>query len=135
MSDESKRKSIKRAALITHHSLLITLLAFSASAQIPTSTSTQIKKFKFVPPTIKKGGEIHFQSKGKQEYVRDEYAILEDDVHVDYQDVKMQADKITINLKTKDVVAEGHVVLDQGASRITADHSVFNLDTKTGTFF
>jgi len=114
--------------------VLFLMASVSASAQAP-STSTQIQKFKFVPPTLKKGGEIHFQSKGKQEYVRDEYAILEDDVHVDYQDVKMQADKITINLKTKDAVAEGHVIIDQGASRVTADHAVFNLDSKTGTFF
>jgi len=115
--------------------LLALLLALPLTAQLPTSTSTQIKKFKFVAPTLKKGGEIHFESKGKQEYVRDEYAILEDTVRVDYQDVKLQADKVTINLKTKDVVAEGHVVIDQGASRVTADHAVFNLDSKTGTFF
>ena len=117
------------------HVVLALLLALPLAAQIPTSTSTQIKKFKFVPPTIKKGGEIHFESKGKQEYVRDEYAILEDSVRVDYQDVKLQADKVTINLKTKDVVAEGHVLIDQGASRVTADHAVYNLDSKTGTFF
>ena len=130
------RKSASSGALITHYSLLITLFFAGATfAQIPNSTATQIKKFKFVPPTIKKGGEIHFQSKGKQEYVRDEYAILEDDVHVDYQDVKLVADKVTINLKTKDVVAEGHVIIDQGASRVSADHAVFNLDSKTGTFF
>jgi LPS-assembly protein len=143
MSDEccAARRSPKSGALITHHSLLITFLALlltlPLAAQIPNSTATQIKKFKFVPPTIKKGGEIHWQvaEGGRQEVVRDEYAILEKEVRIDYQDIKMQADKVTVNLKTKDVVAEGHVVVDQGASRVTADHTVFNLDTKTGTFF
>jgi len=117
--------------------VLALLLALPVAGQVPNSTSTQIKKFKFVPPTLKKGGEIHWSvaEGGKQEYVRDEYAILEKDVKVDYQDVKMQADKITINLKTKDAVAEGHVIIDQGASRVTADHAVYNLDSKTGTFF
>ena len=117
--------------------LLALLLTLPLAAQIPNSTATQIKKFKFVPPTVKKGGEIHWQvaEGGRQEVVRDEYAILEKEVRIDYQDIKMQADKVTVNLKTKDVVAEGHVVVDQGASRITADHTVFNLDTKTGTFF
>jgi len=116
--------------------LLVLLLALPTLAQVP-STQTQLKKFKFVPPTIKKGGEIHWEvaQGGKQEYVRDEYAILENDVRIDYQDVKLRADKVTINLKTKDAVAEGHVVIDQGASRIAADHAVFNLDSKTGTFF
>ena len=119
---------------MTHYSLLITL---ALHAQIPSTTTTQFKKFKFVTPTLKKGGEIHFQTAegGRQEYVRDEYAILENDVRIEYQDVKLRADKVTVNLKTKDVVAEGHVIIDQGASRITADHAVFNLDSKTGTLF
>jgi LPS-assembly protein len=96
-------------------------------------------KFK-VTPGLKKnqGGDIkisHLTVGGKDEYVRDEYAIFEKDVLVEYQDIQIHADKITANLKTKDVVAEGHVILDQGPTRLTGDHIIFNLDTKTGTFF
>ncbi len=116
--------------------LIAFAIAGSALAQMPpTTTQTQIRKFKFVPPTIKKGGEVKWQSAGPVEFVKDEYAILQDDVRVDYQDMKLRADKVTLNLKTKDVVAEGHVILDQGTTRISADHAVFNLDSKTGTFF
>jgi LPS-assembly protein len=117
--------------------VLALALTIPAFAQMPSSTTTQLKKFKFVPPVLKKGGEIHWQvaQGGKQEVVRDEYAILEKEVRIDYQDVKLAADKVTVNLKTKDAVAEGHVVIDQGASRVSADHAVFNLDSKTGTFF
>lgn len=94
-------------------------------------------KFHITPGLKKEGGSItwHVAEGGKQEVVRDEYAILEKDVVVNYQDVTIHADKITANLKTKDVVAEGHVIMDQGPTRLSGDHIVFNLDSKTGTFF
>ena len=95
-------------------------------------------RFKFIPPKKTGTGDLKFSAKekvGKLEMVRDEYAILEVDVKISYQDIKITTDKATINLKTRDVVAEGHVVIDQGPVRISADHVVFNLDTKTGTFF
>ncbi|HJW93842.1 MAG TPA: LPS assembly protein LptD [Thermoanaerobaculia bacterium] len=97
----------------------------------------QNTKFKFVPGPKQKGGEVRWTvaPQGRVEVEKDEYALLENDVHVYYQDIKLQADKVTINLKTKDAVAEGHVIVDQGPARITADHAVFNLDTKLGTFF
>jgi LPS-assembly protein len=97
----------------------------------------QNTKFKFVPGPKQKGGEVRWTvaPQGRVEVEKDEYAVLENDVHVFYQDIKLTADKVTINLKTKDAVAEGHVIIDQGPARLTADHSVFNLDSKTGTFF
>jgi LPS-assembly protein len=95
-------------------------------------------KFKVSLGVKKSGGDVkisHLTPGGRDEYVRDEYAIFEKDVLVEYQDIQIHADKITANLKTKDVVAEGHVILDQGPTRLTGDHIVFNLDSKTGTFF
>ena len=95
------------------------------------------KRFRFVPPTIKPGSEIQWKipQDGHSEVVREEYAILYPNVEITYQDIKVHADKITANLKTKDVVAEGHVIVDEGPTRLTADHMVYNLDSKTGTFF
>ena len=98
----------------------------------------QNTRFKITPGSNNKGdGTVHWTvgAQGHTEMEKDEYAVLENDVHVTYQDVKLAADKVTINLKTKDAVAEGHVILDQGPQRLTADHAVFNLDTKIGTFF
>src|SRR3954447_26077902 len=100
--------------------------------------SPQKPKFKVTLGVKKSGGDVkisHLTPGGGDEYVRDEYAIFEKDVLVEYQDIQIHADKITANLKTKDVVAEGHVILDQGPTRLTGDHIVFNLDSKTGTFF
>jgi LPS-assembly protein len=95
-------------------------------------------KFKVTPGVKKNGsGEVQMSAApgGRQEFVRDEYAILEKEVVIKYQDITIHADKVTVNLKTKDAVAEGHVIIDQGPTRITGDHVIFNLDTKTGTFF
>src|SRR5258706_292613 len=94
-------------------------------------------KFHVTPGVKKTGGDVTWSTApgGRQEVVRDEYLILEKEVVIKYQDIVIHADKVTANLKTKDVVAEGHVILDQGPTRITGEHIVFNLDSKTGTFF
>src|ERR1700674_827917 len=91
-------------------------------------------RVKVLQPTPKKGGEIKWQA-GSQQIVKDEYAILEGHVTLEYQDVKVTTDKATYNFKTKDVVAQGHVIIDQGPTRLTGDQAIFNLDSKTGTFF
>src|ERR1043166_7798214 len=62
-------------------------------------------KFKVTPGIKKTGsGEVQMTAApgGRQEFVRDEYAILEKEVVVKYQDVTIHADKVTVNLKTKD---------------------------------
>jgi len=98
---------------------------------------TPPKKFKIVQPKTGTKSDIKFTIPpgGHPQYEKDEYAILEPDVTVEYQDVKIHADKITVNFKTKDVVAQGHVIVDQGPNRISADQTYYNLDTKLGTFF
>lgn len=113
---------LRRAAV------LLLLLAGSITAD------AQTNKFRFAPGPKAGGGEITFTAKN-QEFEKDEYAILETDVKVLYQDIQLQADKLTLNLKTKDASAEGHVVITQGPTRIAATSAVFNLDSKTGTFF
>ena len=98
----------------------------------------QNPKFRVVPgPKRNTGGDIKWSLPpgNKVEIVQGEYAILQPDVTIEYQDVKMHADKATVNLRTKDVTAEGHVVIDQGPTRMTGTQVVYNLDTKTGTFF
>ena len=92
------------------------------------------KKFKFDFSNSGKGGSVKWAAK-HQELVKDEYAILEGEVVVDYQDVKLSADRVTVNLRTKDADAQGNVILDQGPNRLSAEHVIFNLDSKTGTLF
>ncbi len=94
-------------------------------------------RFKFINAPKQGGGEIQWSlpAGSKVEWVQNEYAILQPDVSIEYQDIKMHADKATVNFRTKDVVAQGHVIIDQGPTRLASDQVIFNLDTKTGTFF
>ena len=96
------------------------------------------KRFRVVPgPKKNAGGDIKWSLPpgNKVELVQGEYAILQPDVTIEYQDVKMHADKATVNLRTKDVTAEGHVIIDEGPTRLSGSQAVYNLDSKTGTFF
>jgi lipopolysaccharide assembly outer membrane protein LptD (OstA) len=111
--------------------LTVVLFAVPLSAQKPLS------KFTFVPGPKPGGGnvKITIAPGGTTEAEREEYVIFTGDVHLEYQDIKIRADKLTFNQKTKDVTAEGNVVIDQGPTRVTARRALYNLDSKTGTFF
>jgi LPS-assembly protein len=106
-------------------------LAFAASV------FAQKPNFKFIPGPKPGGGDVKISvaAGGTTETQKDEYSILQGDVTIEYQDIKLRADKITYNFKTRDVVAEGHVIIDQGPTRMTANQAIYNLDSKTGTFF
>ena len=93
------------------------------------------KKGKFgVIRAPKKGGEAKWTA-NHQTFEKDEYYILEGDVKFTYEDINLTGDKFTYNVKTQDVTGEGHVILDQGTTRLAGNQMVFNLDSKTGTFF
>lgn len=53
-------------------------------------------------------------------------------VTIEYQDIRLTADYVRADSKTKRVVAEGDVVLEQGASRLTGLHLELDLTDKTG---
>ncbi len=108
---------------------LTLLLATSAAAQKP--------NFRFMPGPKPGGGDVKItvDEGGTTELQKDEYSILQGGVTIEYQDIKLRADKVTYNFKTHDAVAEGNVVIDQGATRMSATQAIYNLDSKTGTFF
>src|ERR1700688_804022 len=66
------------------------------------------------------------------DYKRDDYAVLTGNVQVHYQDVDLTGDHVEIDLTSKQVVAQGNVILDQGPKRLTGTTLNFDLDTKTG---
>ncbi len=67
------------------------------------------------------------------EYKREDYAVLSGDVQLKYQDLDLKADSAEIDLTTKNVIALGNVILDQGPRRLSGDSLTFNLESKTGT--
>ena len=140
MTTRPRRRPVATVSLL----LSLTTFAVPLLAQNPGKNMGQAgqyyqqnKRFKFVPGPTKKGGDVKWSvaPQGRVVIEKDEYAILENDVKIFYQDITVSCDKATYNMKTKDVVAEGHVIIDQGPTRITAEHAVYNLESKAGTFF
>ncbi|HEX6083111.1 MAG TPA: LPS assembly protein LptD [Thermoanaerobaculia bacterium] len=109
--------------------LCLLVLVLSAAPLV-----AQTPNFKITPGIKPGGGEIKYVGT-EVEGVKDEYTVMTGGATVEYQDIKLVAQKITLNFRTKDVVAEGNVVIDQGPTRITATQAMYNLDAKTGTFF
>lgn len=66
------------------------------------------------------------------DYKREDYAVLTGNAQIHYQDLDLTADHVEIDLNTKQVVAQGNVILDQGPKRMTGTTLNFDLDTKTG---
>ena len=120
------------------------LVAASLRAQV-TNLGPAGQYYKTGPP---KKGHFSFvrppQKGGQAEWTADHqtleggdngYAILSGNVKFTYEDIHLTADRVTYNKRTADITAEGHVILDQGTTRLAGNQMVFNLKTKTGTFF
>jgi LPS-assembly protein len=101
-----------------------------------TQRKEQAPRFSF-DRKVEAGGEVNIEiaTNARTEYVRDEYVLIDGGFKITYQDVVISGDKLTHNLKTKDVTAEGNVIVDQGPQRLSGDRAVFNLTSKTGTVF
>ncbi|MGH9459014.1 MAG: LPS-assembly protein LptD [Thermoanaerobaculia bacterium] len=91
-------------------------------------------KFTFDFEVPEKGGTATIKA-DLQEISPGEFYILTGNVTVTYGDITISADKVTYNEKTSDVLAEGHVIVDQGTRRLTAERLVYNLQSETGTLF
>ncbi|MGB6867924.1 MAG: LptA/OstA family protein, partial [Candidatus Aminicenantaceae bacterium] len=55
-------------------------------------------------------------------------------VEIHYKTIKLFADRVELDTETKDVFAEGHVVIQSPGDVISVDRIQFNLDSKLGTF-
>ena len=59
--------------------------------------------------------------------------ILTGDVEIVYRGLKLSADRVDLDMKTKDVTAVGHVVLEFPAEILSADSLTFNMDSDQGS--
>jgi LPS-assembly protein len=80
-----------------------------------------------------KGGEVRLTTKKPVQYVQDVSWDGSEEVTIEYQDVKITADVGHYDFPTKTATLTGHVVIDQGPTRLSGSRAVFHLDTKTGT--
>jgi LPS-assembly protein len=87
-------------------------------------------QIKFKAP--EKGGEVKLTTRNPVHYEKDVSWEGSEDVEIEYQDVKIRADKGRYDFPTKTAVLEGHVIIDQGPTRMAGSRATFHLDTKTG---
>ncbi len=137
MHHERRMRLLPRAALAPILAASFVVSAFAQQPQ-PNPEVTRIyddsSSFRFDFKSGSKGGPAKTRF-DRIEMVKDQYMILEGNAAIEYQDVEITADRITYNLKTNDVEAQGNVIVDRGPSRLSADRVVMNLQSKTGTFF
>jgi LPS-assembly protein len=88
-------------------------------------------QIKFRAP--EKGGEVRLYTKNPVQYEKDVSWEGSEEVRIEYQDVKITADRARYDFATKTATLDGHVVIDQGPTRLAGDHAVFHLESKTGT--
>ncbi len=56
-------------------------------------------------------------------------------VHLIYNKIRLKADKIKLNTKTKEMMCEGNVILFDGSKEITGKKIFYNLDTEYGIIY
>ena len=88
-------------------------------------------QIKFKAP--EKGGEVRLTTKSPVHYEKDVFWEGSEEVQIEYQDVKISADRARYDFPTKTATLEGHVIIDQGPTRLSGDRAVFQLEAKTGT--
>jgi LPS-assembly protein len=60
--------------------------------------------------------------------------IASGNVEIHYKAIKLFADRIELDTETKDIFAEGHVVIQSPGEVISVDRIQFNIDSQLGTF-
>jgi LPS-assembly protein len=71
------------------------------------------------------------QAESSETSLRTGETIFRGNPHVDYGDVRLTADELRINFRTKIVVAVGNAVLTRGARRLLADTITYNANDDT----
>lgn len=118
-----------------HPSIVITLLvAFCTFSLIPQQVIGQVIGFELEPdyktesPVTMEADRLTYDQQGG-------FISLEGTVQILYQNISLQADRVIFYDKTRDVMAEGGVVLTEGEDVLRCDRLEFNIDTKQGTVY
>ena len=107
----------------------------SAATQEPLAPAPITRITFDVPFAAESGGGSARGSAGDMEYMGSDRLVASGAVAFAYQNVKLLAERISVDLETKQVEAEGNVILDEGPSRITGVRLVYDLETRTGTIY
>jgi LPS-assembly protein len=88
-------------------------------------------QIKFHAP--EKGGEVRLYTRKPVHYEKDVYWEGSEEVRIEYQDIVITGDAAHFDFPTRTATLVGHVVIDQGPTRLSGSRGTFQLDSKTGT--
>jgi LPS-assembly protein len=117
--------------------LVLLLLRAVAFAQFGSSDPFE-SRFKTKPSfqikfrVPEKGGEVRLTTKNPVHYEKDVFWEGSGEVTIEYQDVKIRADRARYDFPTKTATLEGNVVIDQGPTRLSGSSGIFRVEDKTG---
>ncbi len=137
-----REKTLRPASLVPRPLLILAFLLPAAgvlaqqSVDQPDPFETRFKtkahfQIKFHAP--EKGGEVRLYTKNPVHYEKDVSWEGSEEVRIEYQDVRISADRARYDFPSKTATLEGHVVIDQGPTRLSGERAVFDLASKTGT--
>jgi len=84
------------------------------------------------PPAAPAGDEVLVSAERLERSNLGRIVIGEGAVTIRHRDMRLVADRVVYNEQTKEVVADGNVVLDSGTDRLQGEHLELNLETSVG---
>jgi LPS-assembly protein len=107
----------------------LSLLFFAGLCLLATgkswADSPEIAQVPVEQPVIVNGDTVEYLTEGKEIQATGK-------VMVDYQGTRLSCDKLTVNMDTKDAVAEGHVRIVDSKGSMQGEKIIYNFNTKIG---
>jgi len=100
----------------------------------PSSTAAERITFELELPAEEGGGTVTGSTGSMASGDRQDLVVLDGCVELLYEDVKLRALRLELDLETEDMVATGGVLFDEGPRRLTASRVEYNFDTELGRF-
>ena len=121
-----------RAAFIAPFLALALSVAPSARAASDASVAPAAVKTAGKALAALEGDEVLVTAEHLERSNQDRVVTGEGAVTIRHRDMRLVADRVVYHELTKDVVADGNVVLDSGTDRLQGDHLELNLETRIG---
>ncbi|HVS62667.1 MAG TPA: LPS assembly protein LptD [Thermoanaerobaculia bacterium] len=144
MSDRAARAgAVRRLPSSPFAAAGLLLLATVAGAQEPvvavtpcdpSSSAADRITFELELTPEEGGGTVTGSTGSMASGEREELVILDGCVELLYEDVKLRAERLELDIETQDMVATGGVLFDEGPRRLTASRVEYNFDTELGRF-
>jgi len=86
-------------------------------------------------PEVWGKAKIDIKAASIKRYPQEHLVVAQGKVEITYQNVKLVAEKVSLYTNTKDLIAEGNVILYQGKDYLKCDRLELNLYTKKGVAY